>query len=405
VLVRLTSGTFYCCAAIQIRNAATNALVGNGGGIYGSSPQTALMEPVTLPAPGAYVVVVDPAYWSTGVVDVNLYDVVDVTTPITANGSTVTANLMTPGQNARLPFNGTAGERVSVRAKLTSGVFYCCAPIQIRDAVTNALVGTDGAIYGASPETALMEPVRLPATGAYVVVVDPAYYSTGVVDVNLYDVADVTTPIAANGTSVTAQLMTPGQNARLPFNGTAGERVSVVVKLTSGVFSCCALIQIRNAATNALVGTDTAFYGQSPQTALMEPVTLPATDGYVLVVDPRSYDTGEVVASLHDVVDVTGSISVNGSPIPLSLQTPGQNARLAMNGTAGQVTVRVTANSIGYTTLKVLKPDGSPLSSTASSAGSFDLTTPTLSATDMYTVVIDPYSANTGTVTVAVTSP
>ena len=78
------------------------------GGSYG------FMEPQTLPDPGTYTLLIDVAATYTGNASAWLYDVpADVTTPITA-GSPLTVTLTAPGQNARLPFNGTAGQRVSV---------------------------------------------------------------------------------------------------------------------------------------------------------------------------------------------------------------------------------------------------------------------------------------------------
>jgi len=285
----MTSGAFGCGSLVEIRKATDNSVVGTTQ-MCGS---TGFLEPVTLPDADAYVVVVNPTAATTGTANVSLYDVVDLTTPIVANGSPVTAALTTPGQNARLPFTGTAGQRMSVLVTVTSGAFGCGSLVEIRKAADNSVVGT--AQMCAS--TGFLEPVTLPASDSYVVVVNPVGSSTGTANVNLYDVVDVTTPIAIDGSAVTVALTTPGQNARLPFTGSIGQRVSVAVTVTSGAFGCLSLVEIRKFADNSLVGT--AYMCGSAGS--LGPVTLPATDSYVVVVNPTGYTTGTANVTLTEV--------------------------------------------------------------------------------------------------------
>ena len=76
-----------------------------------------------------------------------------------------------------------------------------------------------------------LEPISLPVSGTYAIVVDPTSGSGGTVTVRLYDVpADTTATIAAGG-SATVTTAAPGQNGTLTFTGTVNQRVSV--KLTS----------------------------------------------------------------------------------------------------------------------------------------------------------------------------
>jgi hypothetical protein len=85
---------------------------------------------------------------------------------------------------------------------------------------------------------------------------------------------------------------------------------------------------------------------------------------------------------------------------------PGQNASVTFSGTASQqVTVHVTSNSMGWVTVKLLKPDGSILTSTLQFLSSFNLSTQTLPSTGTYTILIDPDTTNTGSITVNVTTP
>jgi hypothetical protein len=55
--------------------------------------------------------------------------------------------------------------------------------------------------------------------------------------------------------------------------------------------------------------------------------------------------------------------------------------------------------------VRLLKPDGSQLTSSTSGSANFNLATQVLPTTGTYTIVVDPSSNNTGSVNVAVTNP
>ena len=100
-----------------------------------------------------------------------LYDVPpDLTGSIAIGGPPASLTLgPVPGQNATLSFNGTAGQRVSLRlSNVTIGNTSCGARISMlkpdgTNVVPPILVGTFGATINAT----------LPVTGTYSIVVDP----------------------------------------------------------------------------------------------------------------------------------------------------------------------------------------------------------------------------------------
>src|SRR5207249_3763051 len=107
--------------------------------------------------------------------------------------------------------------------------------------------------------------------------------------------------------------------------------------------------------------------------AFLEPQTLPVSGTYTLVLDPYGAYTGQATLTLYNVVDVSGTITLNGPAVNVTITTPGQNAKLTFSGTAGQqVTVRVTSNTLGSVTVALLKPDNTSLTSTTSSSASFN---------------------------------
>ena len=103
--------------------------------------------------------------------------------------------------------------------------------------------------------------------------------------------------------------------------------------------------------------------------------------------------------------DAGGSLTIGAQPLAVSTDTPGQVVALSLAISSNQqITVRMTNNGIGHTTVKLLRPDGSQQASVVSAALNFTITTQTV-APGTYTVVVDPTNANKGTIYVAVTSP
>jgi len=66
----------------------------------------------------------------------------------------------------------------------------------------------------------------LPQTGRYIVSVDPVGTETGTVTIKLNDAADITGSITTDGTPTTVTMTVSGQNAKLTFSGTAGQRIT-----------------------------------------------------------------------------------------------------------------------------------------------------------------------------------
>jgi YD repeat-containing protein len=368
---------------------SSNLCAGGNGGIVG---------PVVLPTSGTYTVVVDPYGSYEGQITLAVYDVVDVTGPLTF-GEAVNASLTTPGQRGVWTFSGSANQRVSTA--IGASTMGNCALIWHKFTILNP----DGTPLGSISNLcagATVEPVVLPTVGVYTVVVDPYRSYTGQVAVTAYNVVDVTGPMTF-GEAVNASLTTPGQRGMWTFSGSANQRVSAVIN-TSTV-GLCPYIYHKFTILKP-DGTPLGSISNLCTGTIIEPVVLPTGGTYTVVVYPSGSYTGEVTVTAYNVVDMTGSLTVNAAAVPVALMTPGQQAILTFSGTAGQLaTVRLTGNTIGTTLVKLLKPDFSQLTSTSSAASSFNLTQQTLSPTGTYTVIVDPSAAKTGTISVQVTSP
>ena len=350
---------------------------------------TVLIEPPLLSHAGTYSILVDPTGSQTGTTTLTLYNVPPDQTGALVSGTQMTLDLTPPGRNALLSFSGTTGQRRS---------FYMGSGPDSSFTILKP-DGSTQASFGSGGSWTWIEPQTLVANGTHTFRVDPNGVASGSLGVTMYDVpADVTGPITPGGSSVPVNITAPGQNGVLSFTGAQDQRVSLHV--SSGGAS-------RTVTINKPDGTTLASGFSATAAFFIDAVKLPVGGAYSILDDPSTTNTGLRTHTLYDVVDVTGPITINGSTVPVTLDTPGERALLTFSGTASQqIRVLVTGNSIGHTTVSVLKPDDTTLVSWSSSAASFTVGPATLPISHTaYKVVVDPSNMNTGSITVALVSP
>ncbi len=114
--------------------------------------------------------------------------------------------------------------------------------------------------------------------------------AVGSLTATLYDVPpDVTGTISVGGPPVLVNTTVPGQNARLTFDGAAGQVVTVTL---SGVTMQSGTVSILRPG-GATVALKFFFAPGAMLTA-----TLPATGSYTLLVDPFNAATGTATVAL-----------------------------------------------------------------------------------------------------------
>jgi RHS repeat-associated protein len=408
-LDQVTIGSSACCSAkVSIVNPdGTPLLLPAFVGTAGS-----FVDTLTLPQIGTYSILLDPQSNATGSARLTLYDVpADSVDPIVPSGNPVVVSPSVPGQNAKLTFSGTQNQRISVNVdQITIGTSSCCGgKVSITNPDGSQLVAPT--FIGTATNT-FLDTVTLGQTGTYTVLVDPQSNATGSARLTLYDVpADSVDPIVPSGNPVVVSPSVPGQNAKLTFSGTQNQRISVNVdQITIGTSSCCGgKVSITNPDGSQLVAP--TFIGTATNTFL-DTVTLGQTGTYTVLVDPQSNATGSARVSLFDVpADLSGAISIGGAAQMITLSTPGQNATLTFNGPAAKgirlvlsnVTVGSSACCSGKVSIK--KPDGSTLVNPTFFGTAGATVTAQLPVDGAYTIVIDPQSNATGSVTLTLTDP
>lgn len=312
-----------------------------------------------------------------------------------SSGETKTLTIGTSRKVGLIVFDANSHHRASLSA--TNSTFACSR-------LTISILSPGGVTLASNSmcgSTGFLDTPTLTNDGTYTILAQTSSGATGSVTLALYDVAhDFMSSITPGGSPVTVNLTTVGQNAELTFSGTFGERVSL--NLTNSTFPQCSL----NASIVNPDGTTLTSLSCADHFGFVDTQTLPVTGTYTILVTPTNASTGSIIATLYKVPpDVTGKIVINGSAVTVNITTPGQKAELTFAGTANvKATVQVTNSTIGCMTIGIVKPDGTLLNSEVDCGSTFNLTQ-LLPVTGTYTLSVNPQGANTGSMTVKMTSP
>lgn len=197
--------------------------------------------------------------------------------------------------------------------------------------------------------------------------------------------------IVVGGSSLTATISTANKVGLVVFDGVAGQRVNLGMTSVSIPSSTVSFYQPNG--TLLWYGT----YG-SGGGALDSPV-LPVTGTYTIVIDPASTYTGSMTLTLS--AEQTGTITIGGAAVPITLSRVGQNARYTFTGTAGQtVSLGMTSVTIPQSNVSMYKLDGSVFiapTSISTSGGALD--SQVLPVTGTYAILVDPSGTYTGNMT------
>jgi subtilisin family serine protease len=325
--------------------------------------------------------------------------------PIVPGGDPVTVTVSSPGDKARLTFDGTAGDRVSLElGDVTIGT-SCCSSASL------SIVGPDGVALVApsnfGTRGGFVDTRTLPLTGSYRIVVDPQGDSVGSVTLTLYDVpADDEAAIEPGGGPVSVETTVPGQDAVLTFSASAGERVSLKLDDVTIGSSCCSSAKVSILKPDGAALLSPTNFGTNG--GFIDTKTLPLTGTYRIEIDPQANSVGSAAASLYDVpLDAAATVAPGGGPVSVATSVPGQNAEVVFSGTAGRrISLKLTDVTFGSSCcssakVSILRPDGTTLVSATNfgTTGGF-VDTKQLPQTGAYRIVLDPQSNAVGSATV-----
>jgi hypothetical protein len=384
VFVQITTAT-YTAGMVSLRNGSGATIASASFGKTGG-----FIDTTTLPTAGAYSVFLDPQVGATGSATVIVYAVpadigpLAVTPAGTLAGGQASATISTPGQNATFRFTLASSARLAIKV---GGTFIKAGTLFVLDGGGNA-VGSSLA-FGTSG--AFRDPATLPA-GTYTLLADPRGAERGNVVISLYLVPnDVTDTVVPGGPADTLVNTVPGQNMWTTFTGTNGHAVSVTA---SGSTISQGTVSLVGSAGNVVATASLTTSG-----AYIDTKTLPATDTYKVLVDPRAAAVGTVAIRVVDVpADTTGAIALNGVPVLAGNLVAGQNARLTFAASATQrISIAAGAGTTSGT-LRLLNPDGTTLTTKPFSATGAFIDAVTVGQTGTYTLVVDFAASQVGQV-------
>jgi len=379
-----TTGQRINLSSVVSGSASLNVVINNpdGSPLLSSGSGPGLTGLVTLPQSGTYFLTISTQSPFTGSASLALYNVpADASGTIGVGGSPVTELFSAPGQNAQLTFSGTGGQRISLLASFCGVILTLVGPAP----ATNT-IGTSNCGF--------IDALNLPSAGAYTISVN-AQNQTGSLTLTLYQVpADVTGTTSPNGSPFTATITTPGQNESLTFSGNAQQVVSVVANWP---LNSLYTLSIYNNADGSLVGSANGGPLRS---------TLPTTGTYKIVFDPQGPFTGTETVTLYSVIDITGTITINGPAVTVNFTTPGQRARLTFSGSANQkVTVHTSPDStLNCYSMVLLQSNGTTVNSYSACGPLPSFQQSTLPIADTFTILLD-VGFSTGTMSVTLTGP
>jgi hypothetical protein len=295
-------------------------------------------------------------------------------------GVAKTVTISAPGQNARLTYAGTSGQRISLNI---TNVSVESAKVKITKPDGTLLQSSTA--FGTSGK--FIDVKSLTATGTYRVEIDPQLAAIGNLDVTLYVVPPDATGTMTSGTAKVVTTTAPGQNATLTFSGTANQRMFLKISnfTLTGVASPSAKIKVVKPDGFTLEQTFLPVTGDD----YFDTKVLPLTGTYKIFVDPQGAAFGSLTLTYYIVPpDLMG---VLGSSAGLTFATPGQKAAYTFAGTSGQsVTIGVSAGgTVSLVHVALKGPTGTVDTGVWDDAagGSFTVNLP---ADGTYTVEVDP---------------
>ena len=327
-----------------------------------------------LPLSGIYVIALQNGA-ATHTIRLTLSE--EVTATAVVGGSAVTVSIPRAGQRARATFAGTAGQRIDLGMTHTLGSVI--AYFKTADETTLASIGMG------SPDE--LHSPALPATGTYLLVVEPSGAGTGSFTATLSD--EVTATITIDGASVPLSIARIGQRARVTFTGTAGQALSM--GLTSA--STWGQVTVLSPGGATLLGP----VGYTAPAAGVHFPALAATGTHEILIDFSGATTGSITVWLSQTLSATTAL--DGSGLFVNITRPGLRAVVTFPGTASHRASHVVTGGTLSGLLILMRADGT-VTGWPGLAPTIFVEPYTLPTTSTYYMIIHPSAANTGSLTV-----
>lgn len=331
----------------------SNAFSNNGG-----------MRIPTLPTTGTYVMEITGAGAQTLSASIKS----PVTGTLTLNGSPVTITTTSPGQSASLTFSGTQGAYVAVNLSnvtLSSGTVEILNPDS--SVLSSLPFGTSGATL--SPQ--------LPTTGTYTVLVLPSATGSG----SLTASVNSSSPTLAANQGAYNSAVTSGTPLTIPFDGTAGQYLSLAGNPSGSLSSATVTVQQPDGSQLTQVNWSWCNPGCGSPVLNMGPLKQSGT--YSVTISPNG--TGNLALYLTTPLAI-GALSPSTN-VTTPITQLGQAVVASFRDTYGDYPAVMTIGVMGTITT-VLAQDGTVVASANSTDGQWPLNLGPLQENNTYTVLV-----------------
>lgn len=353
-------------------------------------PAAVYCELGALATTGTYTVTVDPGYGAYGT-----FKLTRKHGPLLATTDPPTAFAMgSNSEAARFRFASTAGQNVTVGVEGLSYTGSSGNPstLYVYKPDRTTVVGTVSCNPTVASGRCKATLPNLPVTGTYgVVLVPPAGVKiSGTVNVS----AELTGTLTA-GTPESINAVRAGQNARYTFAGTTGDNLAIKL---FGIATTPASQDLRLYLYRPDGALVTATSG-SPNPAIIQQFSLPATGTYSVVVEPQVGITWQ--AQL--MADAGIALVIDGTTATLATTATGEPLRYRFTGTTGQRVefglsgLTYGAASSSPTAFALYRPDGTSiatLSCLTAAPGACETLVASLPSTGTYIALFTPPGTN-----------
>jgi YD repeat-containing protein len=350
----------------------------------------------SLPQTGNYTVQISGFYSEPGTLNLQLYDATPVNGGSISIGGSPISMSTNPGQPLELSLTGTAGQQSSLEISNSS---YATATVSVFNPDGSSL--ESGSLISGSQGWAQIP--SLPTTGVYTIEV-VGDGGPGAASLQLFssNQEDFTTSIGGPPVDVTLQGQV--QSADIIFNANAGQWISLAT--SNSTLDGCAEIELLNPDGSWA----NAVYACDPSD-VMYATQLTQSGTYSIFVDGQG-STGDIDVQVLDATPVTGTISIDGSPVVPTMSEPSQNFEYTFSGTAGQEIGLGVTNFSSYADcspeIYILDPNGNYVDGqilnpsywpdgTASLGNGNDI----LSVDGTYSIFLDDTGCSSGTAEIA----
>jgi RHS repeat-associated protein len=307
--------------------------------------------------------------------------------PFTTNGS-LSVTVPEPEKVALGVFEGAAGENASLEVSestIERGWVSIWSPEGVDLSGRESFSKASGRF---------VEPLQLPSTGTYTVLLEAEGSYTGHATLSLYRDTPVTATITPSeaGVSQTVATTLAGQKGEVSFSGTAGERIFLASPEVSY-------------SGNVEVALETPE-GQTLESKFMKANSyiptqiLPSTGTYTIYVNPSGTATGTIKLTAYRVPEpVKDAITPSESGASQTIETPvpGESGEITFSGSEGE-RIFVESPEVKYSgsvEVRLETPKGENLAAPFMSSGSF-ISTKTLPSTGTYRLLVKPIGVSVG---------